>query len=141
MTADVSGITDGTDGLTTALFHYQWIRVDGTAETELDGETGATYTPTAADVGKHLKVRVIFDDDAGNREYPRTSRQVGPVVGHPEVTVGFAQGSYAVAEGDSVTVTVQLSDDPEREVVARLTATNEGGATSSATTSRPRRSA
>ena len=83
VTADVSGITDRTDGLANAFFHYQWIQVDGTAESELDGETGSTYTPTADDVGKHLKVRVIFDDDAGNKEYPRTSRQVGPVVAKP----------------------------------------------------------
>ena len=80
LTAHVSGITDPTDGLANAFFHYQWIRVDGTTETELDGETGSTYTPTADDVDKHLKVRVIFDDDAGNKEYPRTSHQVGPVL-------------------------------------------------------------
>ena len=47
----------------------------------------------------------------------------------PEVTVGFEQGSYSVAEGASVTVRVELSADPEREVVVRMTATNEGGAT------------
>ena len=129
VTADVSGITDRTDGLANAFFHYQWIQVDGTAEVELDGETGSTYTPTADDVGKHLKVRVIFDDDAGNKEYPRTSRQVGPVVAKlPDVTVSFEQGTYTVAEGASVTVKVQLSADPKRQVVVPLTATYEGGA-------------
>ena len=80
VTADVSGITDSTDGVASANFHYQWIRVDGTDETDIDGETGSTYTPTADDVDKHLKVRVVFDDDAGNEEYPRTSPQFGPVV-------------------------------------------------------------
>ena len=80
VTADVSGITDSTDGVAGAHFDYQWIRVDGTDETDINGETGSTYTPTADDVDKHLKVRVVFDDDAGNREYPRTSPQFGPVV-------------------------------------------------------------
>ena len=79
LTADVSGITDSTDGVDNVLYFYQWIRVDGADETELAGETGPSYTPTADDVGKSLKVRVIFDDNAGNQEYPRTSRQIGPV--------------------------------------------------------------
>ena len=95
VTADVSGITDPTDGVANADFSYQWFRVDGTGETELDGETGSTYTPTGADVNKHLKVRVIFDDDAGNEEYPRTSRQLGPVGVAPDVLV--ANTAQAVA--------------------------------------------
>ena len=47
------------------------------------------------------------------------------------VTVNFAQASYTVAEGSSVTVTVTLDDDPERQVVIPLTRTNEGGASDS----------
>ena len=131
VTADVSGIRDVTDGLENVFFHYQWIRVDGTTETELAGETAATYTPTADDVDKHLKVRVIFDDDAGNRERPRTSRQVGPVVGLTEVTVDFEFASYSVDEGDSATVKVVLSEDPKREVVVPLVVINLGGASNS----------
>ena len=80
VSADVSGITDSTDGVASANFQYQWIRVDAAEETDIDGETGATYTPTADDVDKHLKVRVVFYDDAGYLEYPRTSPQFGPVV-------------------------------------------------------------
>ena len=34
----------------------------------------------------------------------------------PSVAVSFAQGSYTVAEGSSVTVKVQLDADPERTV-------------------------
>ena len=83
LTADISGITDSTDGLDNVLYLYQWIRVDGADETELAGETGSTYTPTADDVGKNLKVRVIFDDAAGNQEYPRYSPEIGPVLALP----------------------------------------------------------
>ena len=83
LTADVSGITDSTDGLDNVLYLYQWIRVDGADETELAGETGSTYTTTDDDVGKNIKVRVIFDDDAGNQEYPRYSPEIGPVLGTP----------------------------------------------------------
>ena len=94
-TADVSGITDSTDGVASAHFDYQWIRVDGTDEADIDGETGAAYTPTADDVDKHLKVRVVFNDDAGNLEYPRTSPQFGPVVDAVAPTVLSAEATTA----------------------------------------------
>ncbi len=48
----------------------------------------------------------------------------------PWVAVNFEQSSYAVAEGDSVTVTVTLDVVPDREVVVPITTTEEGGATS-----------
>ena len=47
----------------------------------------------------------------------------------PQVTVMFGADAYTVAEGDTVTVTVTLSADPER-TVDPLTATNQGSATS-----------
>ena len=131
LTADIDGITDATDMLANAVFHYQWVRVDGTDETDLDGQTGSTYTPTGDDLGKHLQVRVVFDDDAGNKEYPRTSPQVGPVA-DPAVTVAFAPGTFnTVVEGSTLSVKVQLSAEPGREVVVPLAATNEGGASDS----------
>ena len=69
LTATTSGIEDD-DGLTGAVFSYQWIRHDlGTAtDTDIDGATADTYTVTAADEGKAIKVRVTFTDDAGNEE-------------------------------------------------------------------------
>ena len=49
----------------------------------------------------------------------------------PSVTVSFGQATYTVAEGSTATVKVKLSADPERTVTIPLTATNQGGATSS----------
>ena len=49
----------------------------------------------------------------------------------PAVAVSLEQASYSVAEGGMVTVKVQLSADPKREVVVPLTTTNQGGASSS----------
>ncbi len=63
LTASTSGISDA-DGLDNASFAYQWIRTD----TDVQGATGSTYTATADDEGKKLKVRVSFIDDAGNEE-------------------------------------------------------------------------
>ena len=48
----------------------------------------------------------------------------------PSVTVSFEQGSYTVAEGNTVTVKVTLSEDPERTVTIPLTKEGQGGATS-----------
>ena len=46
----------------------------------------------------------------------------------PEVTVRFAQSSYEVDEGGSVTVTVELDADPERTVEIPISVDNQGGA-------------
>ena len=48
----------------------------------------------------------------------------------PSVTVSFEQGSYSVDEGDTVDVTVTLSEDPERTVTVPLTKTDQDGASS-----------
>ena len=69
LTATTSAVADQ-DGMTGAVFTYQWIRHDlATAtDTDIEGATGSTYTVTAADEGKGFKVRVNFTDDAGNEE-------------------------------------------------------------------------
>ena len=48
----------------------------------------------------------------------------------PVLTVRFEQATYTVAEGSSVSVKVALDAAPEREVTIPITATNQGGATS-----------
>ena len=77
LTADVSGITDA-DGLTNVSYRYQWIRKDGTNDADIGGQTGSTYTLTDEDVGKSIKVRVSFTDDADNAE-TRTSEATDTV--------------------------------------------------------------
>ena len=79
--ADTSGINDA-DGLTDVGFSYQWIRNDGTTDTDISGATGETYTLLEADQGKSIKVRVSFTDDAGNEE-ELTSEATGAVLARP----------------------------------------------------------
>ena len=67
LTAVTTGITDA-DGLTSATYTYQWIRVDGTDEEDISGENSSTYTLVDADLGKTIKVKVSFTDDASNSE-------------------------------------------------------------------------
>ena len=46
----------------------------------------------------------------------------------PSVSVSFEHGTYTVAEGSIVTVTVMLDADPERTVTFSITKANQGGA-------------
>ena len=73
LTAVTTGISDA-DGLAGVGYSYQWIRVDDMAvETEISGAMSSTHTLVAADVGKHFKVRVAFQDNTGFDE-ARTSK-------------------------------------------------------------------
>ena len=79
LTATTSGISDP-DGNTKAengdagyAYTYQWVRVDGGTDSEISGETSNAYTLMADDIGKTVKVKVSFTDDAGNDEGPLIS--------------------------------------------------------------------
>ena len=67
LTATVGRISDG-DGLTSPVYTYQWVRVDGGNETDIPGATQTLYAPVTDDVGKEVKFEVRFTDDAGNAE-------------------------------------------------------------------------
>ena len=62
------------DGLpTTPTFTYQWVWVDGSTDTDIPGAASETYTLTASDLGKQIKVKVSFTDLRGHAEGPLTS--------------------------------------------------------------------
>ena len=81
LTADTSGISDA-DGLTNVSYSYQWVRNDGTSDTDITDETRSSYTLVAADEGQTIKVKVSFTDDAGNDER-LTSAATGEVEARP----------------------------------------------------------
>ena len=68
LTADTSAIADA-DGLTNAVFTYQWKRIDpnsnDTEGEDIPAATGQTYALTSQDVGKSLRVVVTYTDDGG----------------------------------------------------------------------------
>ena len=73
LTADASPIMD-TDGLPSS-FTYQWVRVDADGMSnpaDITDATAATYSLTAADAGKKIKVQVSFTDELSGVE-ERTS--------------------------------------------------------------------
>ena len=67
LTAETSGIADA-DGLDSVSYSYQWIRNDGSSDTDIQDATDSTYSLVDADEGKTIKVRVSFTDDAGHGE-------------------------------------------------------------------------
>ena len=105
LTADTSGIADD-DGLSNATFSYQWIRNDGTTDSDIVDATSSTYTLSDDEEGKTVKVRVSFTDDAGNEESltsEATALQLRPqpaeVVWESELTVGRVPNVFPHALG------------------------------------------
>ena len=123
LSASTSGISDA-DGLDNASFAYQWIRAD----TDIQGATGSTYTPVAADAGERLEVRVSFTDDAGHEER-LTSAATDAVAAAPEpLTASFedmpaehaGQGSFSfrVAFSDEINISYKTVRDASFTVTA-----------------------
>ena len=76
--ASVSGISDP-EGVTNAVFTYQWVSVAGGVETDIPNAEAPAYYPTGDDVGKSFKVKVSFTDDEGGAEGPLTSAETAAV--------------------------------------------------------------
>ena len=134
LTASTSGISDA-DGLDDARFGYQWIR----ASADIDGATGSTYTPVAADEGTRLTVRVSFTDDAGNEE-SLTSAATDAVTAAPELNTaaagapaigGTAQVGEALTASTSGISDADGLDDASFAYQWIRTDTDIGGATGS----------
>ena len=81
------------DGMTGAVFTYQWVRHDfGTrTDTDIDGATGASYTVASGDAGQGIKVQVSFTDDAGHEESLTSYAVAVPL---PPLTADFPQSPY-----------------------------------------------
>ena len=116
LTASTTGIADA-DGLTSPTYTYQWIRVDGTDEADIASENSSTYTLVDADLGKTLKVRVTFDDDASHTETltSAATATVGAVATGPPtvtdvaVTSTPASGNTYYLAGEVIEFTVTFS--------------------------------
>ena len=111
LTADISGIADE-DGLDDVSYSYQWVA----AGSDIDGATGSIYTLVAADVGKAIKVKVTFTDDANNAESltsdataavaagPNTPATGLPTIGGTvQVDQTLTAGTSGIADADGLT--------------------------------------
>ena len=82
LSADTSAIADA-DGLANVSYSYQWIRNDGSSDTDITGATDSTYSVDDADEGETIKVKVGFTDDAGSDE-SLASAATASVAARPE---------------------------------------------------------
>ena len=106
LTADTSGISDA-NGLNNVSYQYQWLRDDA----DIAGQTNSTYELVSADEGKTIKVRVTFNDDAGNAE-SLTSTATTPIAAQPaETPAVLLTASFAnvPADHNGSNFTFQLS--------------------------------
>ena len=106
--AELTALTDGImdDDVLDDVFTYQWVRVDadGTSnEEDITDETDATYTLTADDRGKQVKVEVRFVDILGGEE-TRTSAPTATLAGVPNTAATGAPTITGTAQvGETLT--------------------------------------
>ena len=112
LTVDTSGIVDA-DGLTNVSYSYQWIRSDGTTDTDIQGATSSTYTLSDADEGKTISVRLSFTDDAGHAE-TLTSAATTAVAARPNSSATGAPAISGTAQvGETLTAEVSGVTDAD----------------------------
>ena len=107
LSAETTDIADA-DGLTSVSYSYQWIRSDSSTDTDISGATASTYSPSIADQGKTVKVRVSFTDDAGNTE-TLTSAATAEVAGAPAEPNSPATGQPTISGTTQVSETLTAS--------------------------------
>ena len=104
LTADTSAISDE-DGLANVSYRYQWLRDDA----DIAGQTSSTYELVSTDEGRTIKVRVTFNDDAGNAE-SLTSTATTAVAAQPTPAVLLtASFSNVPADHNGENFTFQLN--------------------------------
>ena len=111
LTASTSDIADS-DGLTNATFSYQWVRNDGTTDTDIQDATGSTYTLASGDKGKTVEVQVSFTDDADNEE-SLTSEATAAVAAAPTPLTASIHNAPERHDGEnSFTFELRFSETP-----------------------------
>ena len=112
LTVDTSDIDDD-DGLDSAAFSYQWLRNDGSGDTEIQDATSSSYTLVEDDVGRTVNVKVSFTDDQGHAE-SLTSDPTGTVEAKPNTRATGAPTIGGEARvGETLTADTSDIDDDD----------------------------
>ena len=123
LTASSADIADA-DGFANATFAWQWIANDGTADADITGATGTSYTLTAAEVGKTVKARVVFTDDGGTEETLVSEASAAVAAALPVVSVGVA--APPVTEGAAVEFTLSRTGDAASALTVAVSVSEDG---------------
>ena len=108
--ASVTGIADA-DGLSGATYSYRWMSSDGTSDADIADATAASYTLTAAEAGRTVKVRVTFADDGGTEETLVSAatgavEPVAPVAGSNAAPTGLPAIAGTARVGETLAASV-----------------------------------
>ena len=114
--ASTAGISDP-DNIQSTTYSIEWLRCDSNGSNcDTVVGTGSTYTLASGDVGRRLRLRVSFEDGAGNDEqvgsYPWPARNRPAILAYPACT----ESDLTALPGRKVilttTMTVGHSDRP-----------------------------
>ena len=113
LTAGTSDIADA-DGLLNVTYSYQWLADD----VEIAGATSESYKLVADDVGKFIKVKVSFTDDANNPETLTSAptAAVAPKPNSPATGAPTISGTAQVGE----TLTAGTSDIADADGLSKV---------------------
>ena len=127
LTAGLGTIDDG-NGLTdthNVRYRYRWVRAGSDGDADIAGAIAETYTVSADDIGKRLKVRVEFEDDARYAE-ARTSEATGVV---PDTVAPRLAGGGAGVTGAALTLRFDEALDTASEPAASAFSVSVAGST------------
>ena len=118
LTASATDIDDA-DGMSGAVFSYQWLANEVNIDTDIAGATDPTYTLVADDLGKAIKVKVSFRDDKNNPETltsAATATVVTPLTAEfqdaPDKHLGTGAFTFLIAFSEPISISyVTLRDD------------------------------
>ena len=130
MSLDVSWTAPGNTGKPAITSYDLRYRV-GSSGSWTDGpqdETGTTAAISALTADTEYQVQVRASNAEGDGAWSPSGTGSTGSTSVPTVYVSFEQSTYTVSEGSSVTVTVELSADPERSVMISISRTNQDGA-------------
>ena len=120
--ADISGIAD-VDGMSGAVFSYQWLANEVNIDTDIAGATDPTYTLVADDVGKAIRVRVSFTDGASNVETltsEATATVVTPLTAEfrdaPDKHLGTGVFTFEITFSEPISISYKTLRDDSLEV-------------------------
>ena len=86
--------------MTNVSYSYQWVRNDGSSDTDIQDARGSTYTLVDADEGKAIKVKVSFTDDADNEETLTSTATAEVAAGTPtEINGTSVPNDYPISTG------------------------------------------
>ena len=123
LTASADGIEDA-DGLAGTVFAWQWIANTGTGDVDIEGATQASYTLTAGEAGKTVKVRVTFTDDGGTEETLVSAATATVPAPLPEVSIAAA--ASPVTEGDAAVFVLRRSGDTTSALTVAVSVSEAG---------------